>query len=131
MSSNINLVDKLNPISFEQNEKFKTKIKPFDNNEIISRIEDPINNPRNNKNTHGTKNTTHKSTKITIDFPQNDLDLVELEKLHEKYLNDLQKIEQKIKETGEIGDLDELNPENSVKKKLILNPLIKPRFKLS
>ena len=40
MSSNINLVDKLNPISFEKNDNLKIKINPNDSEHISKKIED-------------------------------------------------------------------------------------------
>ncbi|QFQ32730.1 hypothetical protein FQV33_01915 [Buchnera aphidicola (Aphis fabae)] len=123
MSSNVNLVDKLNPISFEQNEpndKLKIKIDP----KIIESIRKEISETIKNN-----KNKNQKDSKITISYSDTEEKLVKLEKLYNKCLDQLEFIEKnaiKQKQGNEINinNTNELNTENALKKKLFLNPLL-------
>ncbi len=117
MSSNVNLVDKLNPISFEQHETIK--IDPKDPDRIRKTIEE---DSRNNKIN---KENSNKDSKITIESSKTEMNLIKLEKLYDKCLSDLEIIKKKAIENNEIDiDIDyQLDTENSVKKKLLLNNL--------
>ncbi|QCI19092.1 hypothetical protein [Buchnera aphidicola] len=131
MSSNINLVDKLNPTSFEQNGKLQIKINPETSNTVIKNniVEKIKENKKENKTED--KNPI-KDIKITISLSKDEENLIELERLQNKCLNDLDNILIKAKERkNSINDIDVLNKENSLKKKLLLkNPLLNPHFNL-
>ncbi|QFQ31842.1 hypothetical protein [Buchnera aphidicola] len=131
MSSNINLVDKLNPISFEKNDNLKIKINPNDFEHISKKIEDY--RKELNKNSKNYK--TSKDIKITTSSNETELNLIKLESLYEKFLSELDKVENIKRKSTENNEIDVNNNINkfknisSVKKKLLLNSLLKPLLK--
>ncbi|ALD15505.1 hypothetical protein IX46_03025 [Buchnera aphidicola (Aphis glycines)] len=128
MSSNINLVDKLNPISFEKNNNLKIKINPNDFEHISKKIEDY--RTRLNKNSNNS--TISKDVKITKSSNETELNLIKLENLYERLLSELDKVEnirKKSTENNEIdvnNNVDKLKNISSMKKKLLLTSLLKP-----
>ncbi|UPT14376.1 hypothetical protein [Buchnera aphidicola] len=128
MSSNINLVDKLNPISFEKNDNLKIKINPNDFEHISKKIEDY----RKELNKNSTNYKTSKDIKITTSSNETELNLIKLESLYEKFLSELDKVENIKRKSTENNEIDVNNNINkfknisSVKKKLLLNSLLKP-----
>ncbi|QCI18529.1 hypothetical protein D9V63_02950 [Buchnera aphidicola (Aphis nasturtii)] len=126
MSSNINLVDKLNPISFEKNDNLKIIINPNDLEHISKKVEDY--RKELDKNSKISKHS--QDSKITISSNETELNLIKLEKLYERFLSELDKVENIKKKSTENNEIDvnnsinELNNENSVKKKLLLNSLL-------
>lgn len=85
MSSNVNLVDKLNPTHFSQNEKLKHKI-----NEIYN---DSLKNIQNNKENllKEINYSNFNGTKVSIDQTENEKDnegttgLFDLNEIYKKY----------------------------------------------
>lgn len=130
MSSNINLVDKLNPMYLEHNNKSEIKIDPKEIERIRKEIIENIENKNKNKNKDN-KN----GSKVTISYSETEKNLIKLEELYNKYLSQLEAVEKKVieqkKQNNEINTnkINELDTENSLKKKLLLNPLLKPLMK--
>lgn len=134
MSSNVNLVDKLNPIYFEKHKKIE--ISKEDMELIIKQFE-------NNRISNNAKN---QESKVTIFFGKTEEQLIEFENLYQKYINDLDVIVKKVTKKNDINETNEtneieissntnkLNTDNSVKKKpflkfllnLLINPLLNP-----
>lgn len=124
MSSNINLVDKLNPISFERTNQTSIKIDPKDLPRITKELQEQIEKNKNSKKNK--ENQDNKDNKITVSSTETEKNLIKLEKLYDQYLYELNLIEKKVTNKNEVNpmqmdDNDQSNNENSVKKKLLMN----------